>query len=230
MFAATDESSPDAGKAISNKRIAAMWSGVRRQFEFSNIEIRLGNGDPSVCPAPIWRWRRTTGPGAKATAPIDDPHPVSWSDAETFLTSLFDLFELRLRCEAAAGYAVNCEPERFALIQSRKPYRDQHISEVCPETWAQMHGCGCGRGTRGRPCHCRPAFAWPREAGFACMRVSRARSTQQERRSMKAALRIMHIMYIHSCFGRARSSAIPRISQPVQRSTPAGGLLRSSCT
>lgn len=74
-----------------------------------------------------------------ATAPIDDPDPANWSCPEDFLTELCDTFELRLRVEAAAaGHAVEAEPDRFARLQATPLHRDMHISHVDPALWAEL--------------------------------------------------------------------------------------------
>lgn len=60
-----------------------------------------------------------------ATPDPTDPDPTTWSDAQTFLQDLLQLFELRVWCSAAAdGYPVDVSAdahERLARIQAEAP-------------------------------------------------------------------------------------------------------------
>lgn len=88
-----------------------------------------------------------------ATAPIGDPEPADWSDPETFLDTLLDYFQLRVRVEAAESGQIEVsesERERWRTWSSHRPYRDQHVSEVWPEDYGagvqaepadKAHGC-----------------------------------------------------------------------------------------
>lgn len=100
-----------------------------------------------------------------ATAPIEDPDPVSWSDPDTFIGDLVEFLQLRLRVEAAAaGHEVMAEPERLATWAARPLTRDVHISVIDPELWAATQaaslpaGAGRSPAIKGHGC---PASASP---------------------------------------------------------------------
>lgn len=95
---------------------------------------------------------RATG---DATAPIGDPDPVSWSDPDSFLVTLTEYFQLRLRCDAAAaGYDVECDPIRYAKWIATPPYRDRQYDEVF--SGEEPAGAGRSPADKGHGC---PAFA-----------------------------------------------------------------------
>lgn len=127
--------------------------------------------------AALAAYYRATG---DCTAPIADPHPVSWSDPECFMETLCDFMALRLRCEAAAdGHPVDAEPERLSRWLSNPVSRDLHIRDVDPGLWATVtlhprwliRGWRCIRTarakTRRRMRSLQTAFAGPARAGLA---------------------------------------------------------------
>ena len=94
--------------------------------------------DPGVTPDDVVRHALAAYYRAAkdATPPIDDPEPQLWSDADTFLGCLCDLFRLRLRGQA--GLLEDQEQARLALWSASTPDCERHISEVDPGLWQEV--------------------------------------------------------------------------------------------
>lgn len=74
-----------------------------------------------------------------AIAPIGEPDTASWSSPEDFIGNLCDLFELRVRADAArAGHPVDADLGRLRLVEAILPCRDQHIRDVDPGRWDEL--------------------------------------------------------------------------------------------
>lgn len=79
----------------------------------------------------------------EAVAPVGHPDPVCWADATSFLDTLSSFFDLRLRCDAAAGgHPVESDPARLAEWSNSPLPRDMHFAQVDPVEWEAISGAG----------------------------------------------------------------------------------------
>lgn len=87
-----------------------------------------------------------------AVAPVDYPDdPADWGGPEDFLETLVDLFQLRVRSQAARdGHPVDHDTERLARWLDSPPFRDQCMRDLEPsaapaeetaERSSMGHGC-----------------------------------------------------------------------------------------